>query len=395
MQMSKPTALIIVGLVTLAMIALPYKHSGSVTAVINFLVPFFATVAIFAIIAIGLNVQWGYSGIFNFGVVAFFMVGSFTAAIFTKSPADSAFVQYIGGFGDHLAFLPFLDSREWLPFLIAVPVAALLSAFLALLLALSSLRLREDYLAITTIGVAEVLRRVTIEELWLVNGTRGLTGIPAPLAGWFDPGVYKFVFFGLAVGMLVLVYLLIERGISSPWGRVLRALREDEDVVSASGKNVFAFKVQGFVLGAAIMGAGGAMFAFQQGTVSPETFTHFFGTFIIWAMLILGGSGNNLGAILGTYVIWGLWSMTLQIQGFSLPDFVIARISFMRDFAIGVLIVVVLLLRPAGILPERARVSRWLEHRVRELRRAEAVGEPVGAGTALAGEREPASGGVE
>lgn len=184
MKEASKTTKLIVAAVTVAMILLPLIHSGgSVTAVIGFLVPFVTTVAILAIIAIGLNVQWGYTGIFNFGVVGFFMVGAFVAAIVTKSPADSEFVQYVGGFGDRLAFLPFLDSREWLPFIFGVLAAALASALLALLLALSALRLREDYLAITTIGVAEVLRRVTIEETWLVNGTRGLTGIPRPLAG--------------------------------------------------------------------------------------------------------------------------------------------------------------------------------------------------------------------
>ncbi|MDI3339667.1 MAG: branched-chain amino acid ABC transporter permease [Sphaerobacter sp.] len=367
MNGSKSTTMIVAA-VTAAMILLPLLHSGgSVSAVVNFLAPFVTTVAVLAVIAIGLNVQWGYTGIFNFGVVAFFMVGAFVAAIVTKQPADSEFVQYVGGFGDRLAFLPVLDSQEWLPFVFGVLAAALAAALLALLLALAALRLREDYLAITTIGVAEVLRRVTIEEAWLVNGTRGLTGIPRPFAGWFDAGVYKFVFLLLALAVLAVVYLLVERGISSPWGRVLRALREDEDVVAASGKNVFAFKVEGFVLGAALMGVGGAFYAFQQGTVSPETFTHFFGTFIIWAMLVLGGSGNNAGAIVGTYVIWGFWSITLQLQGFDLPVFVVDRISFFRDFLIGALIVVVLLARPQGLVPERARVSRWLERRVREL----------------------------
>jgi len=128
MKEASKTTKLIVAAVTVAMILLPLIHSGgSVTAVIGFLVPFVTTVAILAIIAIGLNVQWGYTGIFNFGVVGFFMVGAFVAAIVTKSPADSEFVQYVGGFGDRLAFLPFLDSREWLPFIFGVLAAALAS----------------------------------------------------------------------------------------------------------------------------------------------------------------------------------------------------------------------------------------------------------------------------
>jgi branched-chain amino acid transport system permease protein len=175
----------------------------------------------------------------------------------------------------------------------------------------------------------------------------------------------------IAVATLVLVYLAIERGIRSPWGRVLRALREDELTTAASGKNVFAFKSQGFVVGAMIMGIGGAIYAYANGAVSPDTFTHFFGTFIFWAMLMVGGSGNNKGAILGAYVVWGFWTITLQLQGytsehpgplgFALPDAVQSRIFFMRDFLLGTLIVVVLLLRPQGLVPEERRVSIWVE----------------------------------
>ncbi|HEY8490600.1 MAG TPA: branched-chain amino acid ABC transporter permease [Dehalococcoidia bacterium] len=361
-----------VGLVTLAVAGLPLERSGSVSAMVDFLLPFLATVAIFAIITIGLNVQWGYTGILNFGVMGFFLVGAYTAAIFTKSPATSEYVQYVGGFGDSLAFLPFLDSREWLPHIVGALAAGAACAVLALLLAIPTLRLREDYLAIATIGVAEVLRRIVIEERSLVNGSRGLTGIPRPLSGWFEPEEYRWAFLGICLLVLLLVYLLVEMGLRSPWGRVLRALREDEDATAASGKNVAYFKMQAFVLGAFIMGVGGALYAYQYGSLSPETFTHFFGTFIIWTMLMVGGSGNNLGAIAGAYVVWGFWSATLQLQGYDLPPVVETRLPFVRDLLLGTLIVAVLLFRPQGLLPERARVSRWLERRVRQLRKEEA-----------------------
>lgn len=373
-QLITPIAVLVM---TALIIGLPAERSRDATAVVNFLTPFATTVAVLAILAIGLNVQWGYTGIFNFGVAGFFLVGAYTAAIVTKEPASTEFVRYVGGYGDKLDFLPFLDSEEWLPALVGVIAAGTFSAALALLLAIPTLRLREDYLAITTIGVAEVLRRVTIEEQGLVNGTRGLTGIPRPFGGLVAPEDYKFVILAISVALLAFVYLLVDRGIRSPWGRVLRALREDELAASASGKNVFAFKMQAFVFGAAIMGMGGAIYAYQQGAISPDTFSHFFGTFIIWAMLIVGGSGNNQGAIIGAYMVWGFWSVTLQIQGYDLPDIVRTRVFFLRDFVLGVLIVVVLLLRPQGLLPERPRVSRWLERRVAELRRADARRAPV------------------
>jgi branched-chain amino acid transport system permease protein len=234
-------------------------------------------------------------------------------------------------------------------------------------------RLREDYLAITLIGAAEVLRRIATEEQWLVNGSRGLGGIPRPLDGLVANDNYRYLFLALTLAMLALVYLLVERGIQSPWGRVLRALREDEAATAAAGKDVVAFKLQGFVLGAAIMGAGGALYAFQQGAVSPDTFTHFFGTFIFWAMLIAGGSGNMVGAIVGVYVIWGMWSTTLQLQGYNLPAFLESRIPHLRDMLVGIIIVAVLLLNPRGLVPERAQVSRWLDQRVRAMRRSEAA----------------------
>jgi branched-chain amino acid transport system permease protein len=348
--------------ITAAVVLIPAERSGwNVGDVIDFLTFFATFVAIYAVFTLGLNVQWGYTGVFNFGVMAFFLVGANAAAIITKPPASSEYVQYVGGFGDKLAFLPILGSDQWLPFLFGIAGAAFFAGVLAFLLSIPTLRLREDYLAIATIGIAELLRRITIEEQGLVNGTRGLTGIPRPLGELVSTSDYRFVMLGIAVVTLVLVYVAVERGIRSPWGRVLRALREDELATAASGKNVFAFKAQGFVVGAMIMGIGGAIYAYANGAVSPTTFNHFFGTFIFWAMLIVGGSGNNKGAVLGAYVIWGFWTITLQIAGYDLPLAITSRIFFIRDFILGALIVVVLLLRPQGLLPEERRVSIWVE----------------------------------
>jgi branched-chain amino acid transport system permease protein len=358
--------------ITALVVLMPAERSGwDVNGVINFLAFFATFVAIYGIFALGLNVQWGYTGVFNFGVMAFFLVGANTAAIITEPPSSTEYVQYVGGFGNKLAFLPILDSGQWLPFLFGIVGAAVFAGILAFLLSIPTLRLREDYLAIATIGIAELLRRITIEQRGLVNGTRGLTGIPRPFGDLVSSSDYKFVMLGIAVAALVLVYVAIERGIRSPWGRVLRALREDELTTAASGKNVFAFKSQGFIVGAMIMGIGGAIYAYANGAISPDTFTHFFGTFIFWAMLMVGGSGNNKGAVLGAYVVWGFWTITLQLQGytpehpgplgFALPDALQSRIFFIRDFVLGALIVVVLLLRPQGLLPEERRVSIWVE----------------------------------
>jgi branched-chain amino acid transport system permease protein len=343
---------------------LPAERSRDFDGTLLFLAGFLTTVGIYAIFALALNVQWGYTGVFNFGVAAFFLVGAYTAALFTKGPDRSEFQEYWLGLGEF--FSPnFLDAGEWLPFLVAILAAGLASGILALLLSLPTLRLREDYLAIATIGVAELLRRIVIEEEYIVNGARNLPGIPSPLEGYFDGTDYRYVYLGLVIVVLLIVFVAVERGIRSPWGRVLRALREDELATAASGKNVFAFKMQGFVLGAIIMGVGGAIFAFSRRSLGPETFDHFFATFLFWAMLIAGGSGNNKGAIAGAFFIWGIWTITLQINGYDLPDALRSRIFFLRDFTIGALIVIILLLRPQGLFPEERRVSLWLDRRIR------------------------------
>jgi len=353
-------------LIAFFVVALPAERSRDFDGTIMFLAGFATTVAIYSILVLALNVQWGYTGVFNFGVAAFFMVGAYTAAIFTKPPASSEFVRYIGGFGNFLS-PDVLDSKEWLRFVVGTAAAGIASGVLAFLLSIPTLRLREDYLAIATIGVAELLRRVTIEEDGLVNSNRGLIGVPRPLAGYFAPDDYKFVYLGIVAVMLILVFIAVERGIRSPWGRVLRALKEDELATAATGKNVFAFKMQGFVLGAAIMGVGGSVFAYSRGSVGPDTFDHFFATFLFWAMLIVGGSGNNRGAVAGTFVVWGIWTIMLQLNGYHLPGVLHSRIFYIRDFIIGALIVTVLLLRPQGLIPEERRVSIWLD---RQMRRA-------------------------
>jgi branched-chain amino acid transport system permease protein len=326
---------------------------------ISYLITFAIFVAIWSIFALGLNVHWGYTGVFNFGIAGFFMVGAYTTAILTKDPAvGGSYSQYVGGLQ--------------MPFYVGIGASALAAGVLALLIGIPTLRLRADYLAITTIGAAEALRRVAINERDLVNGTRGMIGIPAPLRDVVSTrsDYYNLLFLGLAVLVLAIIYVAIERGIRSPWGRVLRALREDEMTVAASGKNVDFFRMQSFVLGAMIMGVGGAMYAYNIRAIAPDTFEPFFGTFIIWAMLIVGGAGNNKGAILGALVVWGIWSGTGQLAQ-RMPDFLEVRVFYFRLMFIGMLIVGVLLLRPNGILGEERRVSIFVEREARrEARKA-------------------------
>jgi len=305
----------------------------------SYLAGFLTLVVIYAVFAIGLNVHWGYTGIFNFGVAGFFAVGAYTSAILTKQPASGDYMTYIGGLQ--------------LPYFVGLIGAGLACAVLAFIIGIPTLRLREDYLAIASIGVAETLRRVFINEMWLVNGTRGMIGIPQPLHGLVDTADYKYVYLAIAATVLLVVYVAVERGIRSPWGRVLRAIREDEMTAAASGKNIFAFKMQAFMLGAFIMGIGGAMYASYVRAITPDTFVPMFGTFLIWVMLIVGGSGNNKGAILGALAVWLIWNRT----GALVSEAQDPRIFYVRNLLIGVLVVAVLLLRPKGIWGEEKRVS--------------------------------------
>jgi branched-chain amino acid transport system permease protein len=357
--------------ITFGVVFIPAERSGwDFDGVVSNLTAFLTIVAIFSMMTVALNVQWGYAGVFNFGIAAFFMLGAYTAAIFTLPPAEGGFETYVGGFGPDLDVVPALGTGQWLPFVLGMAAAALVCGVLAFLVSIPTLNLRQDYLAIATIGLAELLRNIAVEERDLVNGSRALNGIPQPFTDYVDSGEYKFVLLGLVIGVLVLVFIAVERGIRSPWGRVLRALREDEEATAASGKNVFAFKIQGFVFGAMVMGIGGAVYAFQSRTIAPDTFSHYFATFLFWAMLIVGGSGNNKGAILGAYMIWGFYFVSIHIQGYDLPGYISqTRISASRDVLIGVLIVSVLLLRPQGLIPEERTVSGWMDRLLRRERR--------------------------
>jgi branched-chain amino acid transport system permease protein len=357
--------------ITVGIVGISANDSESLDGFISFLTVFITTVAIFAVFALGLNVQWGYTGIFNFGIVGFFMVGAYTSALVTKAPASTEFVRYVGGL-DLAEGLGPLNLEGLTGFVIGALAAAAMSGIVAFLVAIPALRLREDYLAIATIGVAEVFRRIAIEEEGLVNGTRGLTGIPRPLHDLVSPPDYKYIYLAIAVVVLVIIFVAIERAARSPWGRVLKAIREDELATAASGKNIWSFRVQAFVLGAMIMGIGGAVYSANQGSIVPDTFSHFFGTFIIWAMLMVGGSGSNRGAIVGAYVVWGFWTLAGLIQPHvpewaealrlqhlrsDLPQELEDRTPYVRDLLIGLLIVTVLLLRPKGLMGEEGRVS--------------------------------------
>ncbi len=306
---------------------------------------------IYAIFALGLNVHWGYTGLFNIGIAGFFALGAYTSALLTTSSPDPQLFEDFKFGGDLPARLAALNLGIDLWFVVALLAAGAVCGAIALGIGFITLRLRDDYLAIATLGIAESVRLVFLNEKWLANGSKGLYRIPKFLGDMVSPDSYDYLYLVAVVVVLAVLYIAVERVIKSPWGRVLRAIREDETTAAASGKNVFSFKLQSFMLGAAIMGIGGALYAHNVRFVAPITFDPLLATFVIWAMLMVGGSGNNKGAILGAFVVWGIWTGTQFLPGFlSDPNF--------RFFMIGLLIVAAILLRPGGILGEARRVSQ-------------------------------------
>jgi branched-chain amino acid transport system permease protein len=247
-----------------------------------------------------------------------------------------------------------------MPFPVGLAGAAVACGIIAFFIGIPTLKLAEDYLAIATIGIAETVRLIFNNEQWLANGPRGLTGLPQPLSGLVEPRYYNYIYLIIVILFMVGIYFLIERAIRSPWGRVLRAIREDEISAAMSGKNILHFKMQSFVFGAMVMGIGGALYAHFAMAISPEVFTPLYGTFIIWVMVIAGGSGNNKGVILGAFIIWALWTGSRFLTDF-LPYTFKARAPYVRYLIIGVLLEVILLTRPNGILGEEKRVSKMVD----------------------------------
>ena len=316
--------------------------------VIAYLVSLAIMAGIYAVFCLGLNIQWGYTGLFNIGIAGFFCVGAYTSAMITTPMPTGVYAHYVHQlFGFNL------------PFLVGLLGAALMCGIIAFLIGIPTLRLGEDYLAIATLGIAETIRLIFNNEKWLANGSRGLMGLPQPLEGLVDQRYYNYIYLIIILIIMLVIYFSIERAIRSPWGRVLRAIREDEVSAAMSGKGILNFKMQSLIFGAMVMGIGGALYAHYTKAISPDAFTPLYGTFIMWVMLIAGGSGNNKGAIIGAFVIWGIWTGTSLITDF-LPSALKARAPFIRFLLIGIFLEIILIYRPRGLLGEEKKVSRLI-----------------------------------
>ncbi|MDH5020223.1 branched-chain amino acid ABC transporter permease [Halobacterium rubrum] len=295
----------------------------------------------YALLSLGLNVQWGYAGLINFSVAAFFGLGAYVPALLSASGSPLPWdVSPIAG--------------------LFVAVAA--TVVLALAIGIPTLSLREDYLAIASLGLAEVLRLVVRNQQSWTNGTNGIGGIPlffegVPVLGTFasdvgtvDLGIYTLGYqfwngllnFAIVAGFVVVSYVVLRRVHRSPWGRVLRTIRSDEDLAEALGKNTYAFRMQAFVLGSVVAMLAGVYYSYSNYFITPGIFDPIF-TFYAWIAVILGGSGSNRGALFGGVVIVAIVEGS---RGLGVG-------ASWRLFAVGALIIAVMRFRPQGVLPPR------------------------------------------
>lgn len=293
---------------------------------LSYLIAIAIITAIYALLALGLNLHYGMTGIINFGHVGFFCVGAYAAAL-------------LWGAG--------------LPPLVSFPLAAIAAALFAWPLGLVSLRLRDDYFAIVSLGFSEVARLVATSERWLTNGVQGIPGIPKlyPDLGVGLPQSLAVLATLLAVNALAI--FIMRRIAISPFGRIIEAIRDNEDAVKALGKDPARFKLQALAVGAGLAGLSGAFYAHYIGYISPDQFIPLV-TFQIWMAIIIGGVGRVSGAIAGTVLLMLLLEGSRFLRDV-LPFISEVEMASVRLGLVGVLLIVFVIARPQGLLGDEAR----------------------------------------
>jgi branched-chain amino acid transport system permease protein len=293
---------------------------------------FLTTALIFALITLGLNLQWGLTGLFNVGVAGFVAIGAYTSALMTTPDDPNRF----GGFD-----MPIVVG--WLGATFVAGLAAAITGF-------ATLRLKSDYLAITTFGVAVVVQLVALNAQPFTGGAFGIGFIPRPFASLAEtPLLFNLSNLAIVFVVTLLAYLALQHLAKSPWGRVLKALREDERAAVSLGKSARFYRVQAFAVGGALMGLAGAVQAHFIGFIAPDNYVPML-TFQVWVMLIVGGSGSNLGAVVGAVLVWAIWAGSGALTATLFPPEQQARAASLQIVAIGVMLCLILLFRPNGLL---------------------------------------------
>lgn len=317
-------------------------HDYAILQLANYVVP----ATLLAILALALNLQWGETGLFNAGVAAFVGIGAYMFGMLST-----------GLFADNITSWYHWGPADPWPYGTSLLGAMAVAGFLGLLVAVPTLRLRADYLAIATLALAEIVRLILKNERALTGGDQSLAFIPRPSDGLVARGFESDGVFMLFAGAILLLLLFLMLYLNrTPWGRALRAVREDEEAAEALGKDAFRLRLTAFAIGCAFMGLAGALIASFQGVVVPDQFAPAT-TFVAYVVVILGGSGNPRGVILGAFVfqLFGWGSQQLKVY---LPESFALRIDFVNQIVIGLLLVVVILWRPEGISPEPKYVPR-------------------------------------
>lgn len=393
-----------------------------------------------AILALGVNLQWGFAGLFNVGVMGFVALGGLAVVITSSPPVGEAWaagglrmivalltgaatialavfangrlrgrarivatvtILGVGFFVYRFVFDPAAQAIEavnpastgnigglGLPILFAWPMGGLFAAGAAWLVGKTALGLRSDYLAIATLGIAEIIVAVMKNEDWLARGVKNVVGLPRPMpyeidlqqndrfvsvaqSLGIDPVTAStlYVKLGYSVlftAVLVLILVAAQLALHSPWGRMMRAVRDNEVAAEAMGKDVTRRHLQIFVLGSAVCGIAGAMMTTLDGQLTPGSYQPLRYTFLIWVMVIVGGSGNNLGAVLGGFLIYFLYTKVevwgpdlMQLVTSAMADdnalkvHLIESAAHMRLLTMGVILLLVLRFSPRGLIPEK------------------------------------------
>jgi len=397
-----------------------------------------------AIMTMGVNIQWGYAGLFNAGVMGFTALGGIAAVVISIPPVQSAWlaggsramlglligvisiflvvvvwkktaklgrIRYwltalmvIGGYAlMRMVIDPAIEAIEaiepaktgflggfGLPVIFSWIVGGAFAASVAWVVGRVSLGLRSDYLAIATLGISEIIIYFLKYEEWLTRGVKNVNGIPRPvpyeidlqktlwLQEWAERFempvielssiIVKISYASLFITVLLVIFYLSETALKSPWGRMMRAIRDNETAANAMGKNVTWRHLQVFVLGSAVVGMAGAMLTTLDGQFTPASYQPMRFTFLVWVMVIVGGSGNNLGSVLGGFVIWFFWIEAEPI-GLALMNFITSGMSqenplrihllenaaHMRLMTMGLVLLLTLRFAPKGLIPEVTR----------------------------------------
>ena len=396
-----------------------------------------------AVMTMGANIQWGYAGLINFGIMGFTALGGLAAVLVSVPPVREAW--QIGGFNMILSlfvvigiifsikfilkkfpksnkrnlgiiaviiigfiivrifFGPAVESIEavnpattgflgglGLPIIFSWIVGAFFAAAVAYVIGKITLGLRADYLAIATLLISEIIIAIVKHEDWLARGVKNVIGLKRPVpyevnlqsTDWFinlaeklDLRVIeassifvKLCYTGLFSIVVILVLILCQKALYSPWGRMMRAIRDNEEAANAMGKNVVKQHLQIFILGSAVVGIAGAMLTTYDGLFTPGSYQPLRFTFLIWVMVIVGGSGNNFGAILGGFAVWFVWIEAAPISLYLINIFaggleetntfkkhLIESIPYFRYLMMGTGLLLIMRYRPKGILPEKIR----------------------------------------